>query len=214
MPVGSKGWRWADNCRGQWQRGGDRSVGGRFRAVTDGVGHASKTSAEFFCVFQDVDRRLAIDYTPVRRDGVVGATIRYITDTIAPALPMISHLEIFGDPEEGRELEILAQYYGGSPGKHIVQWLRRVERPDGSMSRLRIGKADALKYVPQKKDIGHVLEVCTRLICTPFFGDLRMLPIFPHRIFGYGIFNKAKVGSGNFPSDPPGKWGKWDPQEQ
>jgi hypothetical protein len=107
---------------------------------------------------QDVGFCLAVDYTPVSEDGLEGETNRFITDEIEPGPPTVSSLEILGEPLEGSELEVLALYYGGHPGKHIVQWYS-LEEQDGHATRTKIPQARALKYTPTRQDVGCVLEV-------------------------------------------------------
>ena len=125
------------------------------------------TDSTYLPCRDDVDRRLAVDCAPIHKGGLVGETHRVITDRVAPGLPMIASLEIVGEPEESKTLEVVAQYFGGAPGQHGIQWLRNVECEDGTRASVCVGLANSLQYVPQQSDVGCVLEVS----CTPVRAD-------------------------------------------
>lgn len=102
---------------------------------------------------RDVGHRLALNYRPVRDDGVAGDVSRFLTDPVLPAAPDVSNLRIVGDPVEGGTLAVQYDYFGGHPATPLLQWVRSFP-----VGRAMVGDG-ADSYVPTAEDVGAHIAV-------------------------------------------------------
>lgn len=85
------------------------------KLLCNGVGYTT--------TLEDVGSQIRFEYTPVRKEGnVVGETKVIITPIIQPANPVVSKLEIKGEPIQDGLLEIKYNYFGGYEGESKFQW--------------------------------------------------------------------------------------------
>ncbi|KAG5495621.1 hypothetical protein GH5_03286 [Leishmania sp. Ghana 2012 LV757] len=106
---------------------------------------------------EDVGQFLAVEYTPVNAEGVVGETCRCVLNNpIEAALPAVSHLTIVGELMEKQTLTLEFDYTGGQSGAHMIQWYRR-DKKRSHMT--KIGSPNSNFVTLTSKDVGCSIEV-------------------------------------------------------
>eukprot|EP00759_Apiculatamorpha_spiralis_P011563 PhF_6_TR18913/c0_g1_i1/m.27625 len=122
-----------------------------------------EVSATYIPTLNDVGKRLAVEYTPVSRDGLQGEPNRTVMEEpILPGVPQVKRLAIVGPCEEQHRLVLEFDYFGGYQGTHLIQWYRR----DGSNS-TKVGKPNSPSFTVTAKEVGHFIEV----VFTPVRAD-------------------------------------------
>ncbi|CAG9580444.1 conserved hypothetical protein [Leishmania major strain Friedlin] len=106
---------------------------------------------------EDVGQYLAVEYTPVNAEGVVGETCRCVLNNpIDAAVPSVSHLTIVGELMEQHTLTLKYDYTGGQSGTHMIQWYRR-DKKRSHMT--KIGSPNSNFVTLTNKDVGCSIEV-------------------------------------------------------
>eukprot|EP00760_Papus_ankaliazontas_P039330 PhM_4_TR9535/c0_g1_i1/m.98462 len=116
---------------------------------------SGETSTTYVPTLNDVGKTLAVEYTPVSRDGMQGEVNRLIMDVpIAPANPVVKRLVIVGPCEEQHRLMLDFDYFGGYQGTHQIQWYRR----EGS-NVIKVGKANSPTFTITSKEVDCFIDV-------------------------------------------------------
>ncbi|CCW68390.1 unnamed protein product [Phytomonas sp. Hart1] len=116
-----------------------------------------ENGTKYMLTAEDVDKCLAVEYTPVNSEGKSGETCRCVLeDPIKPAQPMVKNLLISGEPCEGHTLALEYEYSGGTFGEHIIQWYRCYPDTD---DHVQIGSPNSVYLNLTKKEIGCFIEV-------------------------------------------------------
>eukprot|EP00250_Pteridium_aquilinum_P019691 c24537_g1_i1 orf=188-5938(+) len=108
---------------------------------------------------EDVGCCIKLVYTPVRKDGVTGASQTIVSDIVTDADPVGISLEI---PECCQDMEVIPQksYFGGVEGDSDFTWFRLQSKLQGfelpSDAKI-LGSFEA--YTPTLKDVGTYLAV-------------------------------------------------------
>eukprot|EP00796_Vickermania_ingenoplastis_P001495 gene1495-882_t len=98
---------------------------------------------------------LKATFTPVRNDWVPGEPKSAVTETVVEGNPECEFIMISGNLIEDSELEVKAQYTGGTEGMSTYQWLRK-----GSSSQyMAIEGETKTTYHTTLEDVGHSLAV-------------------------------------------------------
>ncbi|CCW60340.1 unnamed protein product [Phytomonas sp. EM1] len=106
---------------------------------------------------EDVDKCLAVEYTPVNSEGKSGETCRCVLeDPIKAAPPRITNLLISGEPCEGHTLALEYEYSGGTFGEHIIQWYRH--HPDTD-DRILVGSPNSVYLKLSRDEVGCFIGV-------------------------------------------------------
>lgn len=105
---------------------------------------------------EDVGKLLAVEFTPVSKDGIEGEPCRCVLEQgIDAAPPQILSIIVKGELEEQHVLVAEYEYFGGHSGAHLVQWYRR----DSGRRRTAIGRPNSATLTTTVKEVGCVIEV-------------------------------------------------------
>lgn len=114
-----------------------------------------ETSARYTPVLQDVGKLLAVEFTPVSKDGIEGQPVRNILERpIDPAPPQITSVSIRGDLEEQHVLVLEYTYFGGHSGSHNIQWYRR----DSAKRSTKIGRPNTAMLTTTVQEVGCYID--------------------------------------------------------
>eukprot|EP00899_Mesostigma_viride_P010148 jgi/Mesvir1/19134/Mv12871-RA.1 len=109
---------------------------------------------------------LAVRFTPVRYDGLVGKPVLVLSDEpIAEIAPRLDAISVTGNCEQGETLTASYTYVGGVEGSSSFGWYRRKET--SAQSVLINGTRGKLEYALKEADIGYILS----FKCTPKRSD-------------------------------------------
>lgn len=116
-----------------------------------------QTGTTYRTTFEDVGKSLAVEYTPINDVGKEGEACRCVLDNlIAPAVPEIRNISIYGELKENEVLVLQYEYIGGMAGSHIIHWYRR---HPGAKKPTRIGTGNSSTLTLSQRDIGSYIEV-------------------------------------------------------
>ncbi|KEG14565.1 AIR9 protein [Trypanosoma grayi] len=105
---------------------------------------------------EDVGKCLAVEYTPVNKDGEEGETCRCVLEKpIDPSAPEIHNLQIVGELTEQHVLTLEYEYTGGHFGPHMIQWFRR----DRYKRLTRTGRPNSATLALTKREVDCTIEV-------------------------------------------------------
>lgn len=139
----------------QWFRHDDES--GEFYPIPDATGNA------FSPRLDDVGRIIAVEYTPISKDGIEGEPCRCVLDKVVEAAePTLRSLTITGQLEEQMVLAADIEYFGGYFGSHLIQWYRH----EGN-GLAKIGRPNVATLTLTHKEVGAYIEV----VVTPVRAD-------------------------------------------
>lgn len=79
-------------------------------------------SQEYIIKVEDIGHLLVFAYTPVREDGMMGATVEVIGSVVQPNDPTINNLKIVGQPFISKLLSLQGDYSGGLEGESKIEW--------------------------------------------------------------------------------------------
>eukprot|EP00743_Colponemidia_sp_Colp-15_P014332 GILK01016939.1.p1 GENE.GILK01016939.1~~GILK01016939.1.p1 ORF type:complete len:773 (+),score=70.98 GILK01016939.1:397-2715(+) len=139
----------------QWFRHDDDS--GEFYPIPNATGTV------FAPQLSDVGKIIAVEYTPISKDGIEGEPCRCVLDKVVEAAaPELRALAITGELEEQLVLVADAEYFGGYFGSHLIQWYRY----DGNTP-VKIGRPNVASLTLTYKEVDHYVEV----VFTPVRSD-------------------------------------------
>ncbi|KAI5082186.1 hypothetical protein GOP47_0001929 [Adiantum capillus-veneris] len=130
-------------CRTEWYR---RSSSGKddWLSNSDTLDVTSK----------DVGCCILLSFTPVRKDGLIGAPLQILSDAVKNADPVGLSISI-SDCCEGVEIFPRKSYYGGTEGPSEIKWFRVQHSFSGStLPDDAVLVANSLTYTPTPKDVG------------------------------------------------------------
>jgi len=114
-----------------------------------------ETSAAYTCLLEDVKMKLAVEYTPVSQQGVIGETNRCeCDDVIQPGPPVILSIRVQGVPAEEAMLTVEHTYSGGYGAMPLIKWFS--EKPSG---RVRIGRDNHTTCTLTRSEVGFPVSV-------------------------------------------------------
>lgn len=121
-----------------------RSTQDSFEFITE------STDPELVLSLEDVGKRIKVDYTPIRNDGVQGEMFTIIsTEHVCSGNPTLTNLRIVGEVfMEGHVLEGEATYTGGHEKERLHRWIRVENGRD-----YEIKDASTATYVPTLSDV-------------------------------------------------------------
>ncbi|RNF10571.1 leucine-rich repeat protein [Trypanosoma rangeli] len=115
-----------------------------------------ENTTRYVPTLEDVGRCLAVEYTPVNKQGEEGETCRCVLETpIEPAAPEIHNLKIMGELTEQHVLTVEFDYTGGHFGPHMIQWFRR----DHSKRLTKTGRLNSATLALTKREVDCTIEV-------------------------------------------------------
>lgn len=115
-----------------------------------------ETATRYVPTLEDVGKCLAVEYTPVNKEGEEGETCRCVLEKpIEPSPPEIRNLKILGELAEQHVLTLEYEYIGGYSGPHMIQWLRC----DRSKRLTKIGRPNSATLALSKREVDCVIEV-------------------------------------------------------
>lgn len=116
-----------------------------------------QTNTVYHTTAADVGKSLAVEYTPVNDKGKEGEACRCVLDNlIAPASPEVRNISIYGRLRENEVLELRYEFFGGSPGQHMIRWFRR---HPGMKHPTKIGVNNSTFLHLTSKEVGASIEV-------------------------------------------------------
>lgn len=142
---------------------------------------AGQTASTYSLTLEDVDRRVAVDYTPVSREGIRGETSRCtLSQAIKAGQPRIHRMSLnITELAEQHAVGVHLQYFGGRQGRHIIQWtatdaagkVSKIGRggPTLTLTRNEIGKAITVEVTPVRDDgvTGELARMTTGEVVQP-----------------------------------------------
>lgn len=92
--------------------------------VIDSKEEEISTNPEYLIVFNDIQHILRVYFTPARKDfpNVKGDTIVLTTQEVISGDPLATQCKLSGDAVEGKELQLITGYFGGSEGNSIYRY--------------------------------------------------------------------------------------------
>eukprot|EP01012_Entosiphon_sulcatum_P009909 TRINITY_DN1569_c0_g1_i2.p1 TRINITY_DN1569_c0_g1~~TRINITY_DN1569_c0_g1_i2.p1 ORF type:complete len:1122 (+),score=126.98 TRINITY_DN1569_c0_g1_i2:29-3394(+) len=97
----------------------------------------------------DIFRRLRVEYTPIRADGLAGPACSVETEVVQPGAPRALNVDL---TTNGLSYKGMFAYFGGRPGEHHHQWSR--VRDDGSETVICVTRGEISEYSPLPEDAG------------------------------------------------------------
>jgi len=117
---------------------------------------AGETKSEYTPTLEDVGKWIAVEYTPVSQDGIIGEPVRCILEQpIEAAPPQILSIAIRGELEEQHVLIVEYKYYGGHGGAHLISWQRR----DAAKRCTKIGRSNTSTCTTTVSEVGCLIDV-------------------------------------------------------
>lgn len=125
---------------------------------------AGETGATYMCTLQDVKRKIAVEYTPISAQGVIGEVNRCETSgPVLPGVPAIVDVKVVGSPiAEETLVTVEYQYTGGYAGIAEVKWFcekggqrNQIGRPNHTtctLTRAEVGGVIAVEVTPVRDD--------------------------------------------------------------
>lgn len=132
----------------QWLRKGD--------ATEEYFPIEGEITTRYVPTLEDVGKCLAVEYTPVNKEGEEGETCRCVLEKpIEPSAPEIQNLKIMGVLAEQHVLTLDYEYTGGHFGPHMIQWFRC----DRSKRLTKIGRPNSATLALGKREVDCTIEV-------------------------------------------------------
>lgn len=123
-----------------------------------------ETKPVYIPSLEDVGKLLAVEYTPISKDGIEGEACRCVLEhSIDPAPPVITGASIKGELEEQHVLVVEYQYAGGHSGTHLMQWYRR----DDAKRSTKVGRPNTATFTTTVKEVDCYIDV----VLTPVRSD-------------------------------------------
>lgn len=123
-----------------------------------------ETNRTYHPTLDDVGKILAVDCTPVSKDGVEGEVYRTVLEVpVEPSPPQIVSANIKGELDEQHVLVVEYEYHGGHSGSHLIQWFRR----DEAKRSTKVGRANTASLTTTVKEVGCFIDV----VVTPVRSD-------------------------------------------
>ncbi|KAH9578745.1 AMP-activated protein kinase [Trypanosoma melophagium] len=115
-----------------------------------------ENSTRYVPTLEDVGKCLAVEYTPVNKQGEEGETCRCVLEKpIEPSAPEIHNLRIVGELVEQHVLTLEYEYTGGHFGPHMIQWFRR----DRNKRLTKVGRPNSATLALTKREVDCTIEV-------------------------------------------------------
>ncbi|RNF25474.1 leucine-rich repeat protein [Trypanosoma cruzi] len=115
-----------------------------------------ENATRYVPTLEDVGKCLAVEYTPVSKQGEEGETCRCVLEKpIEPSTPEIHDLKIMGELTEQHVLTVEYEYTGGHFGPHVIQWFRR----DRYKRLTKTGRPNSSTLALTKREVDCTIEV-------------------------------------------------------